>query len=262
MKNILIIGGSDCSGGAGIQADIRTATLNGVYCSTAISAITIQNSCGVSGVFPVSADHLRAQLNAISYDIAPDAIKIGLLCNPEQIRIVKEYILRLKRPKNIVLDPIIRPTKGSFSCNEENSEMRRLYHDLCWRCSLITPNLSEAEWLLNSSSDKIEDIQMLGRRLASMITPSKVLITGGDCEGSKAQDILYPGGMTFQLPRINTVNTHGSGCVFSTSIACNLSKGMDLINSIKDAKSFLHKALERGKDFQSKDCYGPALNNF
>lgn len=240
MKTALSIAGSDCSGGAGIQADIKTMTMNGVYAMSVITALTAQNTTGVTGILEVSADFLKQQMEAIFTDIRPDAIKIGMVPNAELMETIAEG-LNAYHATNIVVDPVMVATSGSSLM--ESEAVVTLKSKLLSIATLVTPNIPEAEVL--SGMKIIDEDSMVGA--AKYISESygcAVLLKGGHSIND-ANDLLYADGQAtwYHGKRIDNPNTHGTGCTLSSAIASNLAKGYDLSASIQRAKDYISGAL-------------------
>ncbi|MBO4908643.1 MAG: bifunctional hydroxymethylpyrimidine kinase/phosphomethylpyrimidine kinase [Lachnospiraceae bacterium] len=241
MKTALTIAGSDCSGGAGIQADLKTMTMNGVYAMSAITALTAQNTTGVSGVYEVTPDFLGQQIDAVFEDIRPDAVKIGMVSSSDLIRVIAERLNFFKAEK-IVLDTVMVATSGARLISEDAIDT--LIEYLIPMATVVTPNIPEAEVL---SKRKIDDEDGM-IRAAEEIGKNfhcAVLIKGGHSIND-ANDLLYENGkyLWFRGKRINNPNTHGTGCTLSSAIASNLAKGYDLETSVQKAKDYISGALE------------------
>lgn len=240
MKTALTIAGSDCSGGAGIQADIKTMTMNGVYAMSAVTALTAQNTTGVSGISEVSPDFLARQIDMIFDDIRPDAVKIGMVSNAELIRTIAEK-LTLYQAANIVVDPVMAATSGANLMQSE--AVSALKDCLLPLATLITPNIPEAEILSGMTIENENDM----KKAAIIINGQcgcPVLLKGGHSV-SDANDLLCGNGRTkwFCGKRIQNPNTHGTGCTLSSAIAANLAKGFDLDESVRRAKKYISGAL-------------------
>lgn len=240
MKTALTIAGSDCSGGAGIQADLKTMTMNGVYAMSAITALTAQNTTGVTGILEVSQDFLRQQIDMIFDDIRPDAVKIGMVSNSALIETIAECLTRHKA-QNIVVDPVMVATAGSVLMKSEAVET--LEKRLLPISTLVTPNIPEAEVLsgmeIKSKEDMVKAAKAIGARHACA-----VLVKGGHSVND-ANDLLYADGeaVWFEGRRIDNPNTHGTGCTLSSAIAANMAKGFDLISAIRRSKEYISGAL-------------------
>lgn len=240
MKTVLTIAGSDCSGGAGIQADIKTMIMNGVYAMSAITALTAQNTLGVTGILEISSDFLKQQLDAIFTDIRPDAVKIGMVPNAKLMEVIAEC-LNAYQANNIIVDPVMVATSGSSLM--ESEAVSTLKEKLLPIATLVTPNVPEAEVLTGM---KITDEKSM-LETAKYISENygcAVLLKGGHSIND-ANDLLYVNGQGtwFYGKRINNTNTHGTGCTLSSAIASNLAKGYDLSTSIHKAKDYISKAL-------------------
>ncbi len=245
MKTVLSIAGSDSSGGAGIQADIKTMCAHGVFGMTAITAITAQNTLGVTAIQDVSPVVIEAQLDAVFTDIFPDAVKIGMVSSAETIRIIANA-LKNYNAKNIVLDPVMVATSGARLISED--AIQALKTELIPLADVITPNVYEAEIL---SGEKITDSKMLSD-VALKINRElgvNVLVKGGHL--AEKNDILAMDGNTFCFTcdrAIDNPNTHGTGCTLSSAIASNLAKGMKLEEAILHAKKYITAAIAYGLD--------------
>jgi hydroxymethylpyrimidine/phosphomethylpyrimidine kinase len=238
----LTIAGSDSSGGAGIQADLKTFAALGVFGASVITALTAQNTTGVSAIHPVPADFVTAQIDAVFGDLDVKAVKIGMLAEATTIDAVAAGLTRWS-PRQIVLDPVMVATSGDRLLAADAIEGLR--SRLIPRASLITPNLPEAAALLNEPVATNEAaIESQGRRLLSMGCPA-VLIKGGHGQGSESIDYLITGQGTVTLaaPRIATKNTHGTGCSLSSAIAAGLAKGEDMETAIRKAKVWISEAI-------------------
>lgn len=240
MKKVLSIAGSDSSGGAGIQADIKTITAHKMYAMSVITALTAQNTNGVFGVLDVGGEFITAQIDACFSDIFPDALKIGMVSNEEIIRSISAG-LKKWNTKNIVLDPVMVATSGGVLMKD--SAINVLIDELFSIANIITPNIPEAEILSNMVIKTTEDMQKSAKKI-SKFTNAAVLVKGGHLEGS-AIDVLYSGGefSFFNSDKIKTKNTHGTGCTLSSAIACGLAANLDIKTSVLKAKDFITKAL-------------------
>ena len=240
MKTALTIAGSDCGGGAGIQADIKTMTMNGVYAMSAITALTAQNTTGVRSILEATPEFLKDQIDAVFEDIRPDAVKIGMVSSAELIKIIADRLAYYKA-ENIVVDPVMVATSGSELMKTDAVSV--LTRELLPLAALVTPNIPEAEVLSGESIRGKADME----RAAKMIGDAygcAVLLKGGHSV-SDANDLLYANGnyKWFSGKRINNPNTHGTGCTLSSAIASNLAKGYDLESSIGRAKDYISGAL-------------------
>ena len=243
MKSVLTIAGSDSSGGAGIQADIKTITAHKLFATSAITALTAQNTTGVFAIHDAPADFVAAELDAIFSDIPPAAVKIGMVSNPDIIRIIAHKLKEYKAV-NIVVDPVMVSTSGSKLLADE--AMTALTTLLLPLAAVITPNIPEAEVLTNITIKDSADMEDAAKILAGRLSGG-ILIKGGH-QIETASDLLYFNGRAewFHGKRINNPNTHGTGCTLSSAIACNLAMGHTLTESINNAKAYLTGALKSG----------------
>ena len=240
MKTALTIAGSDSSGGAGIQADIKTMTMNGVYAMSVITALTAQNTTGVYGIQEASPEFIDQQMDCVFTDIFPDAVKIGMLSSPEIMRHIASG-LRKYSPGHIVLDPLMVSTSGHRLMQKEAEET--LQKELFPLAEVITPNIPEAEVLTGLKITDADSMELAAKAISNEFHIS-VLLKGGH-RVEDANDLLYTDGKTQWLKgeRIDNPNTHGTGCTLSSAIASNLAKGYDLTDSVIRAKSYLTDAL-------------------
>jgi len=239
----LTIAGSDSGAGAGIQADLKTFAAFGVYGTSVITAITAQNTVGVTKILELPADLVAAQLDAVVEDIGAQALKTGMLANSAIIEIVAEKI-REHRLHNLVVDPVMVAKGGDLLLRPEAIEALR--SRLIPLAVIVTPNLPEAEQLTGIPGSRLQDIKESARRIIAMGARS-VVIKGGHCKGP-ATDIFYDGKKFRQLtaPRLRTPNTHGTGCTFSAAIAAGLAKGEKLENAVVQAKRYITQAIRKG----------------
>ena len=257
MKTALTIAGSDCSGGAGIQADIKTMTMNGVYAMSAVTALTAQNTTGVTGIQESSPEFLEMQLDAVFEDIYPDAVKIGMVASGELIRAIADR-LRHYDAGNVVIDPVMVSTSGSALMR--NDAVDTLVKELLPLATLVTPNIPEAEVLSGRSITSKEEMIEAARQIGDE-NHCAVLLKGGHSVND-ANDLLYAEGRLtwFQGKRIDNPNTHGTGCTLSSAIASNLAKGFSLEDSVERAKSYISEALGAMLDLGKGS--GPMQHNF
>ncbi len=245
MYKILTIAGSDCSGGAGIQADIKTITAHGMYAMSAITALTAQNTTGVYGVLESTADFLVNQLDCIFNDIFPDAVKIGMVSDPELIAVIADALTKYK-PHNIVLDTVMVSTSGSPLLKKE--AMSALTKKLIPLADVITPNIPEASVLLGRDMANIEDMKRAAFDLYDRFGCAS-LVKGGHGMANVTDVLCDKGNIyTFEGTKIDTQNSHGTGCTLSSAIACNMAEGKSLSESIRNAKDYLTGALADGLD--------------
>ncbi len=240
IKKVLTIAGSDSSGGAGIQADIKTITAHKLYAMSAITALTAQNTMGVSSIFEVSPEFIGQQLDSIFTDIVPDSIKIGMVSSKE---IIEAIAAKLKKydAKNIVIDPVMVATSGSSLM--KNDAVTALCKHLLPIASIITPNIPEAEVLSGIKITNQQGMINAAEKISENFSGA-ILVKGGHLV-SDATDLLYENGKEqwFSAKRIDNPNTHGTGCTLSSAIACGLAKGLSVEESIKTAKEYLTGAI-------------------
>lgn len=245
MIKALTIAGSDCSGGAGIQADLKTFTAYGVYGMSVITAITAQNTTGVFSVENISEKMVEAQMDAVFTDIVPDAVKIGMVSSEAIIHAISKKLKEYK-PQNIVLDPVMVATSGDALFDTDAQSV--LINELMPLADLITPNISEAEILSGIPIKSKNDMIRAARDIAGYYKGA-ILVKGGHLEDC-ADDLLYYEGFGYWLPeeKINNPNTHGTGCTLSSAIAANLAMGSTMTSAVKNAKQYVHGAIMDGLD--------------
>ena len=243
IRKALTIAGSDSGAGAGIQADLKTFAALGVYGTSAITAITAQNTVGVTQVFALSPKLVGAQIDAVIEDIGAHALKTGMLANAAIIDLVANKIRR-HRLKNIVVDPVMVATSGDLLIKK--NAVAALRSRLLPLATVVTPNIPEAEELTGMPLRSSEDIEQAARLIVAMGAKA-VVIKGGHLEGP-AIDLFYDGRKMRALdaPRIHTKNTHGTGCTFSAAIATYLAKGEDLESAVRSAKKYITGAIRAG----------------
>lgn len=257
MKTCLTIAGSDSSGGAGIQADLKTMTVNGVYAMSVITALTAQNTQGVTGILDVSPELITEQMDAVFNDIYPDAIKIGMVSSSEIVEAIAASLEKYQA-KNIVLDPVMVATSGAKLLKEE--AMDSLINRLIPLADVITPNIPEGEILagmeITNEDEMIKAAEKIGKKY-----DCAVLLKGGH-RVNDANDLLYKDGKFkwFRSERIDNPNTHGTGCTLSSAIGANLAKGYDIDQAIEKAKDYLTGALRAGLDLGKGS--GPLMHNY
>lgn len=247
IKKVLTIAGSDCSGGAGIQADLKTITAHKMYGMSVITALTAQNTTGVYAIREVDAEMIGAQLDCIFTDIVPDAVKIGMVANDKIIRIIAAKLIEYQA-KNIVVDPVMVATSGAMLLEEK--AQKALVEELFPLATVITPNILEASCLSGIKIDCGEKMCEAAKVLAQNNAGTAILIKGGhlDFDGF-ANDLLWRDGIQWiSTRRVANPNTHGTGCTLSSAIACNLAAGQELSTAIRDAKKYLTGAIESGLD--------------
>lgn len=240
MKTALSVAGSDCSGGAGIQADLKTMTANGVYAMCAITALTAQNTTGVSDIFDVTPDFLKEQLDAVFTDIYPDAVKIGMVSSSELISAIAER-LAFYKAEHIVVDPVMVATSGSSLLKSD--ALKALKEELLPIAEIATPNIPEAEILSEIKIESKEDMEKAAKIIFEKYG-CNVLLKGGH-DLNDANDLLYSKDEIrwFKGKRIDNPNTHGTGCTLSSAIAANLAKGYALDDAVEHAKEYISGAL-------------------
>lgn len=240
MRTALTIAGSDSSGGAGIQADIKTMTMNGVFATSAITALTAQNTTGVQGIFEVSPEFLAKQLDSVFTDIRPDAVKIGMVASSGLIEAIADKLTEYKA-ENIVVDPVMVATSGAKLISDD--AIGCLKEKLFPLAAVLTPNIPEAEVLADMKIGSAEEM-IVAAKVISEKYSCAVLCKGGH-QLNDANDLLYRDGSYrwFNGKRIDNPNTHGTGCTLSSAIAANLAKGFDLDSSVERAKAYISGAL-------------------
>lgn len=256
-KKALTIAGSDSGGGAGIQADIKAFSANGIYGMSAITAITAQNTRGVTDIHPVPVEIIKSQIAAVMDDIGTDAIKIGMLHSSKVIRKVVE-ILNEYNPSNIVIDPVMVATSGDKLLQDEAIET--LIKEMLPIATVITPNLPEAEIILGHEIKTEEQFFEAAREL-SQTKAKAILLKAGHFQNEKLTDVLYISETdeTIKIPgkRINTKNTHGTGCTLSSAIAAQLAHGFNLKTAIQKGIEYIHQSIQAGSNFQLGSGHGP-----
>ena len=268
----LTIAGSDSGGGAGIQADIKSISATGSYAASAITAVTVQNTLGVEAVHPVPVETISAQIKSVLSDIGADAIKIGMLHSAEVVLAVRDSLLQaesegwLPRPYNIVLDPVMVATSGHRLIEE--SAIKVLTEELLPLARVITPNIPEAEILAGRKIGSQEELPAVARELskkASHHAPVSVLMKAGHLTDDRLVDIIYNAeeDRIVELPssRIDTPNTHGTGCTLSSAFASFLAQGFPLDEAARAATDYIHNAIVSGADYSIGRGHGP-VNHF
>lgn len=240
MKTALTIAGSDSSGGAGIQADIKTMTMHGVFAMTAVTALTAQNTLGVTDVMEATPEFLAAELDAVFTDIFPDAVKTGMVSSSKLIHVIVDK-LKKYGAKNIVVDPVMVATNGAkLICDEAIETLKK---ELLPIATVITPNRPEAEVLTGMKIDSMADMEAAAHRIFNEYGCAVLLKGGHDL--NDANDLLWSEnrGTWFYGQKIDNPNTHGTGCTLSSAIASNLALGLSLEDSVKEAKDYISLAL-------------------
>ncbi|MGB2691446.1 MAG: bifunctional hydroxymethylpyrimidine kinase/phosphomethylpyrimidine kinase [Thermodesulfobacteriota bacterium] len=258
VPRALTIAGSDSGGGAGIQADLKTFTALRVFGMSAITSVTAQNTTSVLGIMNLSPDFIELQIDAVLKDIGVDAVKIGMLSTKEIINSVagkiNEYGL-----KNIVLDPVMVAKGGESLLNPDAEET--IIQELLPHATVLTPNIPEAEVISGLKISSVEDMKTAAQKIRTF-GPENVLLKGGHLDKSTdAVDILYDGTdfFEFKTPRVDTKNTHGTGCTYSAAICAGLAKGFSILEAVKEAKNYVTFAIENSFDIGKG--HGP-LNHF
>ena len=266
---VLSIAGSDSGGGAGIQADIKSIEACGCYASSAITAITVQNTLGVTDVFPIPVAYIEGQAMAVLNDIGADAIKIGMLHSAQVIEGIERVLIHYHSQRseihpNVVLDPVMVSTSGHRLMEE--TAIQSLKDRLLPRARVITPNIPEAEILLGGASlQRQSELPDAARRLADQYQVS-VLLKAGHLTEDKLVDIFYDAeeGHLYELPsvRVHTRNTHGTGCTMSSALASMLAKGLSLSDAAAAAKDYINRAIVAGADYKIGQGFGPVHHFF
>ena len=259
---VLSIAGSDSGGGAGIQADIKTISAMGCYATSAITAITVQNTLGVQAVHPVPVDILESQIDAVLSDIGTDAIKIGMLHSAEAANIVANMIAKY-RINNVVLDPVMVSTSGHRLVEENAIEV--IQNRLMSLSRVITPNIPEAEILAGCKIEGEKDFEKVAR-LLSHHSGVSVLLKAGHLDGKYLVDYFYNAedNTITKLPskRVETPNTHGTGCTLSSALAAAIARGEDLTTATLSAKRYIEQAIISGAEYTIGNGYGPVNHGF
>ncbi len=261
---VLSIAGSDSGGGAGIQADLKTCAALGCYGMTAITAITVQNTLGVTGIHGIPLDTVRGQIDAVVQDIGVDAVKIGMLATPDVVSVVADAIRR-HRIRNVVLDPVMVATSGDRLIVPETAQA--LVQELFPLATVITPNLDEAALLLGRIIDGIGALDAAVADLLAMGAPA-VLLKGGHLSGDLVMDVLGRQGqqasdyLRLQSQRIVTHNGHGTGCTLSSAIASCLAQGLALEAAVTEARRYILGAIEAGAKVYTGQGHGPLNHGY
>ncbi|RDI10949.1 bifunctional hydroxymethylpyrimidine kinase/phosphomethylpyrimidine kinase [Comamonas sp. AG1104] len=261
---VLSIAGSDSGGGAGIQADLKTCAALGCYGMTAITAITVQNTLGVTGIHGIPLDTVRGQIDAVVQDIGVDAVKIGMLATPDVVSVVADAIRR-HRIRNVVLDPVMVATSGDRLIVPETAQA--LVQELFPLATVITPNLDEAALLLGRNIDGIGALDAAVADLLAMGAPA-VLLKGGHLSGDLVMDVLGRQGqqasdyLRLQSQRIVTHNGHGTGCTLSSAIASFLAQGLALEAAVTEARRYILGAIEAGAEVYTGQGHGPLNHGY
>lgn len=254
---VLSIAGSDPSGGAGIQADIKSCSANSVFAATAITAVVDENTVGVTGVHPVPDSFVAGQIRSVLGDIGADAVKIGMLHSSTLIRTVRATLEEYPEVGNIVLDPVMVATSGDALL--ESDAVATLCSELIPYSTIITPNIPEAEILLGRKIDRSEDMAVPAAELAARFPGVGVYLKGGHREDGTIEDVFYHEGKLQRMtaPRIDTVNTHGTGCTLSSAIASGLAKGLTAFEAAQAAHDYVNRAIAAGASYAIGHGHGP-----
>lgn len=254
---VMTIAGSDPSGGAGVQADIKTISACGCYATSVIVALVDENTMGVYDIMPVTEKFVAAQIHSILNDVGTDAVKIGMLHSAELIRTVRKTLDEYPEIKDIVLDPVMVATSGDSLLEEE--AVATLKDLLIPRSRIITPNIPEAEVLLKRKINSQDELPQAAVELSRF--GASVMLKAGHLSDEKLIDIFYNSEtketMYLESKRINTVNTHGTGCTLSSAIASFLARGNTLNDSVRFAKEYISKAIESGEQYKIGNGHGP-----
>lgn len=257
MPIMLSIAGSDSSAGAGIQADMKSAAAAGIFCATAITSVTAQNTTGVSGVFNLTAEQVKAQIDAVMTDMNVVAIKTGMLPTKEIVEVVCEAIKKYDI-KNVVVDPVMISTSGFTLV--DNETISYIIEHLFALATLITPNIPEVEFITSAKINSLDDFANTAKILKTL-KAKNVLLKAGHLESDCLTDVLYDfdnaKDYEFAYKKVDTKNTHGTGCSLSSYIAAFLTKGESLPSAVDSAEKLLHKAIDDSKDIYWGEGFGP-----
>ncbi|MCD8553226.1 bifunctional hydroxymethylpyrimidine kinase/phosphomethylpyrimidine kinase [Seleniivibrio sp.] len=259
MKKALTIAGSDSGGGAGIQADIKSMSANGVFAMSVITAVTAQNTLGVQGYVDIPLEYIEMQIDSIFADLIPDAVKTGMLSNPDTVALVS-FKLAQYHVDNLVVDPVMVAKGGSPLLRQEAvDKMKNL---LFPQALVLTPNIPEAEFITGKKIVSGADMKEVCLEIADMGVQN-VLLKGGHMGSPEATDLLYDGSEfhTFTTPRIDTKNTHGTGCTMASAIAAGLAGGLSVYDAVDAAKKYIQKAIEHADEMHVGSGHGP-VNHF
>lgn len=260
-KRVLTIAGSDSGGGAGIQADIKTISALGCIATSAITAVTAQNTMGVTDIHPIPTESVKLQIEAVLSDIGTNSVKIGMLHNAETIRCVYESLQEYNILSS-VLDPVLISTSGKPLLEKEAIDT--LTQLLIPAVRVITPNIPEAKLLLGKKINSLEDLPNMARDLSEKYNNVSVLLKAGHATGNILIDIFYNAETQNTIPltsqRINSINTHGTGCTLSSAFAAFLALGEELDNAAIKAKDYINKAIQRGAEYKIGKGHGPVMH--
>ncbi|MGB8456008.1 MAG: bifunctional hydroxymethylpyrimidine kinase/phosphomethylpyrimidine kinase [Anaerocolumna sp.] len=241
MKKVLSIAGSDCSGGAGIQADLKTFSAHGVFGMSVIVSVVAENTSRVIDIQDITPDMIKKQIDAVFEDITVDAVKIGMLSTPRCMNAVAEKLMQY-RPENVVIDPVMYAKNGSPLM--EPTAVDTLVKEIIPLADVLTPNIPEAEKIADMQILSVTDMEIAAKKIAAMGCKA-IVVKGGHAIGN-ALDVLYDGENVyhFETKRIDTKNTHGTGCTFSSAIASQLAKGLSIREAVQKSKEYVTTAIE------------------
>ncbi|MCD8184958.1 MAG: bifunctional hydroxymethylpyrimidine kinase/phosphomethylpyrimidine kinase [Rikenellaceae bacterium] len=263
-KTMLTIAGSDSGGGAGIQADLKTASALGVFGMSVITSLTAQNTRGVDGIHVVPADFVRKQAEAVLDDIGVDAVKLGMLPTPEIVEVVCGLIQKYRLP-NVVLDPVMIATSGDPLITEKAID--QIIEQLLPLVRVITPNIPEAKFITGIKFGDVnpKDYERIAQAFFQLEAQA-VLVKSGHLDSPDVRDVLYDGtpSQVYEYPyrKIDTPNTHGTGCTLSSAIASCLAWGMHLPEAVEKAEDYIHRAVEAGSAYRLGGGHGPVHHFF
>ncbi|GAA0124384.1 bifunctional hydroxymethylpyrimidine kinase/phosphomethylpyrimidine kinase [Clostridium sp. CTA-19] len=245
MKNVLSIAGSDCSGGAGVQADLKTFSAHGVFGMSVIVSVVAENTSRVIDIQDITPEVIEKQIDAVFEDIQVSSVKVGMLSTPPCMKAVAKKLLQYK-PQNVVIDPVMYAKNGCQLM--DTNIVDELIKIIIPFADVLTPNIPEAEKISNMKISTVKDMEISAKKIYKMGCKN-VIIKGGYGSGN-ALDILYDGNKFYHFdnPRINTKNTHGTGCTFSSAIAANLALGLNIQESVSEAKKYVTTAIEHSLD--------------
>lgn len=269
LVTLLAIAGSDCSGGAGIQADIRAAARRNVYALTALTAVTSQNSKGLSAFHPLPPECLKSQLDAISQEVVPDAVKIGMIGSSANARVIADYLKTLPQDVPVVTDPVLATSAGGDLTGEKKELAEILVSEICPLSDIITPNIPEAALFLNIDMSEIlkRPTESTARELMGIMNCDALILKGGHLSDDFITDTLVlnedvDGDMKHRHPRFECINLHGTGCIYSSLLAAELAKGNGIRESFRKAGSLISKIIADSREYAlGTSGYGP-LNIF
>lgn len=258
-KIVLSIAGSDCSGGAGIQADLKTISACGCYGASVITALTAQNTCGVDGVSVVDHSFIAQQIESVAVDLKVDAVKLGMLPTAEAVEEVAKAIERFGF-KNIVLDPVMISTSGHRLISEEAIEA--IKSRLFPLADVITPNIPETEFITGLKIESEDDFKACADAVMGMGARS-LLVKAGHMNSDRLNDYLFESSgrvSSYSYDKINTKNTHGTGCTLSSAIASHLALGLPIVDAVATAEEYIHEAIAAGAEYSIGGGFGPVCH--